>query len=128
MIEKDFFIETRKYKTKQDGLDAVWYYGLSWDSYLDNQDGIVILDFKGTKELAEKMKRSGCQYIWVGIETADETVFKSIKKGEELKNIKKGIKLLRKAGIGIGGFFIVGLPKINLFVSLVHFQWLFGIS
>lgn len=73
LIEKDFFIETRKYKTKQDGLDATWYYGLSWDSYLDNQDGIVILDFKGTKELAEKIGRENMNVVYL---TAPMTVLR----------------------------------------------------
>jgi anaerobic magnesium-protoporphyrin IX monomethyl ester cyclase len=60
--------------------------------------------------LAEKMKHSGCHYVWIGIESADEKVFNSINKGEKLEHIKEGIKHLRKAGIRVGGFFIVGLP------------------
>lgn len=60
--------------------------------------------------LALKMKRSGCRYVWIGIENADEKVFKTIDKGEELQNIKTGIKHLKAAGIRVGGFFIVGLP------------------
>lgn len=60
--------------------------------------------------LAEKMKRSGCQYVWIGIESADERVFNYIDKGEKLVNIEKGIAHLKKAGIRVGGFFILGLP------------------
>lgn len=60
--------------------------------------------------LAVKMKRSGCRYVWIGIETADEEVFKQISKGEKLVNIKKGIRHLKRAGIRVGGFFILGLP------------------
>jgi radical SAM superfamily enzyme YgiQ (UPF0313 family) len=60
--------------------------------------------------LAAKMKRSGCRYVWVGIESADERVFNAINKGEKLDDIKRGISYLKKAGIGVGGFFIVGLP------------------
>jgi radical SAM superfamily enzyme YgiQ (UPF0313 family) len=60
--------------------------------------------------LARKMKRSGCRYVWIGIETADEEVFNTINKGERLEDIRTGIKRLKRAGIRVGGFFIVGLP------------------
>jgi radical SAM superfamily enzyme YgiQ (UPF0313 family) len=60
--------------------------------------------------LAEKMKLSGCTYVWIGVETADEDVFVELNKGEELQKIGEGIKHLRAAGIRVGGFFIVGLP------------------
>ena len=63
-----------------------------------------------SKGLAKKMKLSGCKYVWIGIECADEDVFKSVNKGETLKDITKGIKHLKSAGIQVGGFFIVGLP------------------
>ena len=60
--------------------------------------------------MANKMKRSGCHYVWIGIESADEKVFNAINKGEKLGDIKTGIKHLKNAGIRVGGFFIVGLP------------------
>lgn len=61
-------------------------------------------------QMAKTMKRSGCHYVWIGIESADEKVFDAINKGERLEDIKKGIKHLKSAGIRVGGFFIVGLP------------------
>ena len=60
--------------------------------------------------IAQKMKESRCYYVWIGVESADEKVFKAIHKGERLEDIKTGIKHLKKAGIKVGGFFIVGLP------------------
>ncbi len=60
--------------------------------------------------LAEKMERSGCQYVWIGIETADEEVFRHINKGMKLVDIEKGIEQLKYARIRVGGFFILGLP------------------
>lgn len=61
-------------------------------------------------ELAGKMKQSGCRYVWIGIENADEEVFHRINKGEKLEDIERGIGFLKNAGIRVGGFFIVGLP------------------
>jgi radical SAM superfamily enzyme YgiQ (UPF0313 family) len=77
---------------------------LSWNS----QNGIRADRIH--KRLAEKMKSSGCYHVWIGIESADEKVFTAINKGEKLENIRKGIGILKEAGIRVGGFFIVGLP------------------
>jgi anaerobic magnesium-protoporphyrin IX monomethyl ester cyclase len=82
------------------------------------------------EDLARKMKSSGCQFVWIGIETADEQVFKTINKGEELINIEKGIGYLKRAGIQVGGFFIVGLPYSTRDADLksVHFVLEHGIG
>ncbi|MFP4083163.1 MAG: B12-binding domain-containing radical SAM protein [Candidatus Aminicenantes bacterium] len=72
------------------------------------QNGIRADQISGS--LAIKMRRSGCRYVWIGIESADEKLLESINKGEELKDIVKGIRHLKRAGIRVGGFFITGLP------------------
>lgn len=60
--------------------------------------------------LARKMRHSGCHYVWIGIESADDKVFKATNKGEKIEDITRGIKHLKDAGIRVGGFFITGLP------------------
>jgi radical SAM superfamily enzyme YgiQ (UPF0313 family) len=62
------------------------------------------------KELAELMSTSGCQSVMVGIESADPLVLARVKKGETIDDIERGIRILQKAGIHVGGYFIVGLP------------------
>jgi radical SAM superfamily enzyme YgiQ (UPF0313 family) len=62
------------------------------------------------EDMAKKMKQSGCKFVWIGIENADDEVFNNIHKGEKLEDIQKGIKHLKDAGIRVGGFFITGLP------------------
>jgi anaerobic magnesium-protoporphyrin IX monomethyl ester cyclase len=61
-------------------------------------------------ELAQKMKKAGCNLVCVGVENADPVVFSKIKKGETLDDIKRGVHFLKDAGIEVIGFFIVGLP------------------
>lgn len=63
-----------------------------------------------TEDISLQMRRSGCRYVWVGVESADEEVFRSINKGEKLDDIVRGIRHLQKAKIQVGGFFITGLP------------------
>lgn len=62
------------------------------------------------KELAELMFSSGCHSVMIGIETADPVVLATVKKGETIEDIERGIRIIREAGINVGGYFIIGLP------------------
>ncbi len=66
------------------------------------------------KELAGLMKRAGCKGVAIGVESADDEVLKAIKKGETVDQLFRGIRLLKEAGITVGGHFIVGLPGDTL--------------
>jgi radical SAM superfamily enzyme YgiQ (UPF0313 family) len=70
------------------------------------------------QELVQLMRRSGCQKVWLGIESVDESVFREIKKGETLDDIRTAIRFFKEAGIEVGGFFIIGLPGDTLERSL----------
>jgi len=61
-------------------------------------------------ELTRLMKKAGCTSVALGIESGDEKIFNSIKKGEKLSDIVAGVKLIRKAGMRVVGYFIIGLP------------------
>jgi pyruvate-formate lyase-activating enzyme len=65
-------------------------------------------------ELAGLMKRAGCKGVAIGIESADDDVLAAIKKGETIDDLYRGIRLLKDAGITVGGHFIVGLPGDTL--------------
>lgn len=62
------------------------------------------------KELADLMAESGCLRVMVGVESADPRVLSTVKKGETIEDIEKGIKLFKETGIHVGGYFIIGLP------------------
>lgn len=63
-----------------------------------------------TDALARKMKESGCQRVSIGVETGSDRIRKLIKKGNTNEQIREGVKKLRKAGLGIVGFFMFGFP------------------
>lgn len=65
-------------------------------------------------DLAGLMKAAGCEEVSLGIESGDEKVFNFINKGEKLEAVEKAVKILKKAGIKVDGFFIVGLPFENI--------------
>lgn len=62
------------------------------------------------EELVRIMKLSGCVQINIGIESGSDRILKLVKKGETTKDIKQGIMLVRKYGIPISAFIMVGFP------------------
>jgi len=70
------------------------------------------------EELVSLMKKSGCYLVNLGIESANEEVFKTIKKGETLNEIKEAVKMLKKEGIVVIGNFIIGLPGSTYKIDL----------
>lgn len=103
VVDDNFTLDLKRVSTICDLLISE-KLDLPWNS----QNGIRA--DRINEDTATKMKRSGCQYVWIGIESADEKVFDAIEKGEKLADIKKGILHLQQSGIRVGGFFITGLP------------------
>ncbi len=56
------------------------------------------------------MKRAGCDFMGLGIESGSETVLKAIKKNQTPQQIVEAVRMVQKAGITPGGTFILGLP------------------
>ncbi len=60
--------------------------------------------------LLELMKDAGCNQISFGIESGDDAVLHSIKKGHTIVQVKKAVQLAKKAGLEVRGSFILGFP------------------
>lgn len=75
-------------------------------------------------ELASLMKQAGCTSIALGIESGTAEVFDSIDKGESIGDILRGIHIIKRAGIQVVGYFIIGLPADTLekFIKTVELQ------
>lgn len=61
-----------------------------------------------TEDLLRELHDAGCIVIGYGLESADNTVLKSMKKGITVEQIGTALSLTRKAGIFIQGYFIFG--------------------
>ncbi len=61
-------------------------------------------------ELAKLMKRAGLCSVSLGVESLHPEVFNQINKGESIEDIKKAVRVLKKEGVSVVGFFIIGLP------------------
>lgn len=82
------------------------------------------------QELLYLMRKAGCKSIALGIESGDKDVFNKINKGEELSDIVKAVKMIKKARIKCVGYFIVGLPgdSVDSTKRSVKFQRGLGLS
>ncbi len=62
------------------------------------------------KKTLELMKKSGCAKLFIGVESADNRILKSMRKGENIEKIEDGIRLIIEAGLIPDMGFILGMP------------------
>lgn len=63
-----------------------------------------------SERLLSKMKAAGCTAVSFGMESANPNILKTIKKGINLDQIRKAVKMCRRVGISPNASFILGLP------------------
>jgi anaerobic magnesium-protoporphyrin IX monomethyl ester cyclase len=63
-----------------------------------------------SEELARLMNRAGCEWVLFGVESADEGILRTIKKGTTPEDVRRGVKIAAEAGINVFNSFILGLP------------------
>ena len=64
-----------------------------------------------TLNLLKKMKKSGCQSVFVGIESGDQYVLDNIiGKNLKLQNVIKFAEMCKKIGLKTGAFYVIGFP------------------
>lgn len=62
------------------------------------------------EEIVGEMKKAGCEFIDLGIESGSDRILKNIKKGITVSQAIQAAKIIKKAGIGLKVFFMHGLP------------------
>ena len=78
---------------------------LTW-SCTDHATSGLIRD----RELLKKMKKAGCHQIRMGLESANLGILKNIKKGVAPEQIRKAAAMIKKEGMKIVLFLLLGLP------------------
>jgi radical SAM superfamily enzyme YgiQ (UPF0313 family) len=80
--------------------DRIKSYGLRWSAqYRVNTF---------SEEAARLLKASNCDMVGFGLESADNRILKSMKKGITIEQTEQAIQICEKHGLGIQGFFIFG--------------------
>lgn len=62
------------------------------------------------EEMVRFMKRAGCEFIDLGIESGSDRILKNIKKGITVEQAITAVKIIKKAGIGLKIFIMHSLP------------------
>jgi anaerobic magnesium-protoporphyrin IX monomethyl ester cyclase len=76
-----------------------------------------------TPEFLALLKRSGCGWVFFGIESAENAVLKKVIKGSRFEHIERAVSLARQGDVRVGGFLIVGLPDSTLDTDLRTIDW-----
>jgi len=61
------------------------------------------------RELAEALKKTGCQGIWFGIESYDQDILDVNRKNIKIEEINNAVNIANECGLAVRGLFIVGL-------------------
>lgn len=62
------------------------------------------------RETVEMMKESGCEGVFLGIESGSDQILKNMNKATTVEKYYKGVELLKEYGILTYGSFIIGFP------------------
>lgn len=62
------------------------------------------------EEMLRRLREAGCWQILYGIESASQKILDFLKKGITIEQVKKTLKMTKKAKIKVKGFFILGNP------------------
>lgn len=61
-------------------------------------------------EVVQAMRQAGCHAVFMGIETHSDAAMASLKAKKTVKQTEAAIHMLRRVGISVNGYFILGLP------------------
>ncbi len=63
-----------------------------------------------TEDVVRRLKEAGCRSVALGVETGDEDLLKGIGKNSNLQKVREATVLLKKYGIPVKYYLMVGLP------------------
>lgn len=75
------------------------------------------------EEIVQLVKESGCQVIGFGLESANNSILKSMKKGTNIDNIDKALELVYKMGMPFIGTFIFGDKEETYETAMDTINW-----
>ena len=104
-IQDDLF--STNMKRAKEICDEIMRRRLKFPWMLINGIRVDTVDY----ELLKKLKRAGCYRTAFGVESGSQESLDDVEKGITIPQIRRAVRLSKKAGIETFGFFILGLPK-----------------
>ncbi len=92
-------------------------------SYIKELCGLIETECPGLKwgceitvgvikeQSVEYMRRSGCVRINIGVESGNNQILRSVKKGHVIEKAYEAVDICYRAGIEVGTFFMIGFPE-----------------
>lgn len=90
-------------------------YGIKWLAQFRVSDV--------TPELVAMLKDANCATMAFGIESADNSILKSMKKGIKIEQTERALDIVYRAGIGIQGVLIFGDPAETIDTATRTLNW-----
>jgi len=66
-----------------------------------------------TPDLIDLAKKAGCFRLEMGVESGDDKILKTIGKGITVDQVRKAVAIIKKAGLSLGTYYILGHPNEN---------------
>ena len=63
------------------------------------------------EEICELMSKAGCERVKLGFESGSERLLKKIQKDETCDDMRRGVKMLKDAGVPFTAYFMAGFPE-----------------
>jgi radical SAM superfamily enzyme YgiQ (UPF0313 family) len=74
----------------------------------------VRIDVVKDAELLELMKKSGCCYVYIGLESINPATLEALNKSQTVEDIENSIRIIHSYGIKIHGMFIFGADQDDI--------------
>lgn len=63
------------------------------------------------EDILKAMKKSGCNHIWLGLESGSDKILRTVRKGFSVSQTKKVTHFVNKSGIPWTALFMIGFPE-----------------
>ena len=111
----DLFLKNRECVVK--AIEVFKKFNLRWRSMAHVQT------FRGVDEdMIKELRQSGCDELFIGIESGSPEILKQIHKTHDVEVIKDNLSKLLRYGINIKGYFIYGFPNETLSDMAMTFE------
>ncbi len=114
-IQDELFLYKKNIPWVEEFCRRIRPYGIKWLAQFRVNDV--------TPQLVEMLKDANCATMAFGIESADNSILKSMKKGITIEQTERALDIVYRAGIGIQGVLIFGDPAETIETASRTLNW-----